>query len=279
MLLGAINYNNSMGYALTFLLGSMAMISLLHTHQMLIGLKIATGKVKPVFVGETVQFQLWIENNKPIIRNSLVGTTDSVLQLKHLSSSHTYINNLINIAANQRVQIEIPTNTSKRGSISLGKFMLYTRFPFGLFHAWSYIYLDMSTWVYPRPLGNQNLPSGQQYERLGTGNLFKEGNEDFMGHRNYQLGDSPRHIDWKAVAREQDWMVKQFTDLNATTVWLDGNTLSSNIESTLSQLCLWILIAEQQKVEYGLKLATHIIKPASGEQHREQCLRILALYT
>ncbi|OQW93119.1 MAG: hypothetical protein BWK79_12810, partial [Beggiatoa sp. IS2] len=62
MLMGSINYNNSTGYLFTFLLTSMTMVSILHTHRNLLDLRLEAGKVAPVFVGERASFQLWLDN-------------------------------------------------------------------------------------------------------------------------------------------------------------------------------------------------------------------------
>ena len=268
MLLGSMNYNNSMGYVLTFLLVSMAIVSILHTHRTLLGLRIEAGKVSPVFLGETAQFHLWIDNRRKATRYCLVWQHDD-------PKSQQIINN---IPENQRININIPFLTTQRGRVFLGRITVYSRFPIGLFHAWSYIHLDMSTLVYPQALGHKDLPLGQNTDNAGQGN---EGcGEDFIGYRDYQLGDSPRHIDWKAVARGQHWMIKQFGGMNTATVWLTWKDVSmlNNIEAALSQLCLWILLAESQGIQYGLKIPGVTLAPNTGEQHRELCLRELALY-
>lgn len=265
MLIGSMNYNNSMGYVLTFLLVSMAIVSILHTHRTLLGLRIEAGKVSPVFVGEPAEFHLWIDNREKATRYNLVWQHDK-----------TKISN--NIAANQHVNITIPVPTLQRGRFFLGRVTVYSRFPVGLFHAWSYINLDVSTLVYPQAIGHKNLPLGQETDHAGAGNSGE--GEDFIGYRNYQLGDSPRHIDWKAVARGQNWMIKQFGGLNTSTVWLTWKDVSSlqNVEAALSQLCLWILVAESQGAQYGLKIPGCTLEPNTGEQHRDMCLQKLALY-
>ena len=282
MLLGSMNYNNSMGYALTFLLGSMAIVSILHTHHTLLGLRIEVGKVAPVFAGETAQFQLWLDNRKRRARYALVWLRDSKkinwLRDSTLQKFNSKIT--IDLPADQRISLNIPVPTTQRGPLSLGRLMVYTRFPLGLFHAWSNIYLETSTLVYPQPLGHKALPLGQQSENTGEGSPRDGGGEDFIGYRDYKPGDSPRHIDWKAVAREQDWMIKQFGGMSAAQVWLTWDDVStlSNLEAALSQLCLWILVAENQGAQYGLKIPGCTIEPDTGERHREQCLQALALF-
>jgi uncharacterized protein (DUF58 family) len=285
MLLGSMNYNNSMGYVLTFLLGSMAIVSILHTHRTLLGLRIEAGKVAPIFAGETAQFQLWLDNREHAARHALVWLRDPSIHTNWLrDSSLQKISSkkfLIDLAADQRVSINIPVSTTQRGRVSLGRVTVYSRFPLGLFHAWSYVHLEVSTLVYPQPRGHKTLPLGQQSDNTGEGSPRDGGGEDFIGYRDYKPGDSPRHIDWKAVAREQGWMIKQFGGMSAATVWLTWDDVSTlnNLEAALSQLCLWILVAESQGAEYGLKIPGCTLSPDSGEQHREQCLQALALFS
>ena len=51
------------------------------------------------------------------------------------------------------------------------------------------------------------------------------GVDDFAGFRPYRPGDSPRHLFWKAVARDQALLVKQFGGDRADELWLDWNDL------------------------------------------------------
>ena len=62
ILLGAINYNNSMAYILTFLLGSLSLVTILHTYRNIVGLIIHGTKPEPVFAGDTAHFPLMLDN-------------------------------------------------------------------------------------------------------------------------------------------------------------------------------------------------------------------------
>ena len=57
MLLGAINYANNMGYMFTFLLGSMAMVSILHSYRNLAQLQFAAQAL-----GERATFEIQVGN-------------------------------------------------------------------------------------------------------------------------------------------------------------------------------------------------------------------------
>jgi uncharacterized protein (DUF58 family) len=75
-------------------------------------------------------------------------------------------------------------------------------------------------------------------------------------------------------------MIKQFGGMGTATVWLtwdDIRTLN-DLEAALSQLCLWILVAESQGTKYGLKIPSDTFEPGAGEKHRARCLRSLALF-
>ena len=74
-------------------------------------------------------------------------------------------------------------------------------------------------------------------------------------------------------------MTKQFTAQAEGTLHLDFCTLhSTDVEARLSQLALWIILAERARRPYGLRLPTTEISPGIGQAHFHQCLRALSLY-
>ena len=74
-------------------------------------------------------------------------------------------------------------------------------------------------------------------------------------------------------------MVKQFVETREREYWLDWNDLPDlDTEARLSQLTRWVLDAHGASRHYGLRLPGLTIEPASGEDHRESCLRALALF-
>jgi hypothetical protein len=60
--LAAINYQNSMAYALVFLLGSVFVVAILHTYRNLRGLIVSGNGATSVFVGEQARFSLRLES-------------------------------------------------------------------------------------------------------------------------------------------------------------------------------------------------------------------------
>ena len=97
--------------------------------------------------------------------------------------------------------------------------------------------------------------------------------------RAYRAGDTPKQIAWKALAREQGLLTKEFSATASSELWLDlDEARAADIESRLSILCHWVLQAERFGQSYGLKLPGNAIRPARGEAHRTRCLEALALF-
>jgi uncharacterized protein (DUF58 family) len=88
-----------------------------------------------------------------------------------------------------------------------------------------------------------------------------------------------RQIAWKALAREQGLLVKEFGTTTSADLWLDYAALGGfGVEQRLARLTWWVLEAERALVPYGLKLPGVTIQPSTGRQHRDECLERLALY-
>jgi uncharacterized protein (DUF58 family) len=167
----------------------------------------------------------------------------------------------------------------RRGRLRPGRLRVLTRFPLGLLQAWSWVEFEQDCLVYPQPRGGRPLPAAMAG---GTGSGVGEqgaGSEDYAGFRSYAPGDSPRRIAWRAAARTDRLLVKRFTDQARPELWLDWRLLGAEpIEPRLEQLCQWVLKAEGEGCEYGLRLPGREIPPASGEIQRRRCLEALALF-
>lgn len=269
MLLGAVNYNLALGHALVFLLAGLGIAGMIHTFRNLVGLRIAGGRIDPVFAGETAHFPLHLTNDRDVPRLCLeFQVADAPIVAADLQP-------------NGCNRVEIPLPTRQRGWFDLPRLRLSTRYPLGFFVAWSYPQPIMRCLVYPRPL-NFPLPSptpiAASGEQRGTA-----GQEDFAGLRQHQPADSPRHVAWKVVARDFDHrplLVKQFAGGAQSELWLNWQDLPSgaDVETRLSIIAGWVLTADTAAVIYGLRLPGLELKPGQGAVHRARCLETLALF-
>lgn len=273
MLFGAMNYNNSMAFVLTFLLGGMALVSILYTYRNLSGLRITAGVATPVFAGDAARFALRFNNQGQLPRIALRLIPNKPPE--HWRAVET----IVDIPENTWQTVFIACPTRVRGRERIGEIRLETTYPLGLIRAWTYLNLDLTCLVYPRPEGAQPLPPGQA-DAHREGGRAGMGGDDFVGYRDYRLGDSPRHVDWKIVAKDKGWLIKQFGGQSPGNVWLEWSAVSNqrDAEAVLSQLCQWVLAAEQAGIQYGLRLAREEFAPAWGDEHRQRCLQSLALF-
>jgi uncharacterized protein (DUF58 family) len=167
----------------------------------------------------------------------------------------------------------------RRGLLYPGRFRIFTTYPLGLFYAWAIVDLDMHCLVYPKPEpGNVPLPPAQAAG--GEGTALGAGDDDFAGLRTFHPGDSPRRIAWKAFARNEVFLSKQFSGSAAAQLWLDLGDLPDlmGLEAKLSRLTRWVIESEAAGLRYGLRLPGSQTDPDSGALHRDRCLQALALF-
>jgi uncharacterized protein (DUF58 family) len=278
MLLGAINYNNSLAYILVFLLGSLFLVCMLHTHRNLSGLIIAGSRPLPVFAGETALFPVSIDNGH--------GPARTAIQLDCQPRSNWWKISVpasnaavIDVRPDQKQLVRIPVPAERRGRLPLERVVISSCFPLGLFYAWSYLQLEQYCLVYPKPAGSTRLPDPAPGSLQGEDGTH-DGTNDFIGFRQYHPGDSIRNIAWKVLAREQPLLVKRFSGDGSHTLMLTWDDVGHlyDIEARLSQLCRWILLAERQEWNYALAIPGAHIEPGRGESHRNTCLEALARF-
>jgi len=265
MLLGAMNYSNSLAYALTFLLASMAVVSMLHTYRNLLGIGIAAGRCPPVFAGEEAAFVLAVaggSRERPAITIEAGGAGAT-----------------LDLVAGTGMPVTLHRVATRRGRLPLGRLRIETRYPLGIFRAWAYAEPGMSCLVFPRPAAKVDPPPAGS-GRAGSGpSRDTHGSDDFSSLRGYRAGDSLRHVHWKIYARRGTLVTKQFAGYEPLDLRLEWSALPGlDSESRLSVLCRWVLDAEDDGRRYSLTLPGREVTAGNGETHRYRCLEALALY-
>lgn len=266
MLLTAINYQNNMSFALTFLLTTLFVIAILHTYANLSGLTIHAVRAKSTFPGQHSEFDIRLERSR---QRDHYG-----LRLAWPESTEC----VVNLVQTDSIEVRLHTTVGRRGWYSPGRLLLETTYPLGLLRCWTWVDLDLHALVYPQPLPSAEL-SGLATQRPDGAALPISGNDDFYGLRNYRPGDSLRQLHWKSLAKGQALQSKQYTAYAERNLWLDWDMFPGvGTEQRLSHLCYWALAFERRRYEYGLRLPDQSIEPGTGEQHLENVLAALALY-
>jgi len=268
MMIAATNYQNSLAFLLTFTLASVGFNVIILTYRNLTGINIKAKAVAAVFAGQPLDIPIVISSTEDRSHYSVgFGTKNDIQQV-------------IDLAPDQTVEITIRVQPKKRGWYSPGRLYTATVYPLGMLRVWSWFKFSQQYLIYPSPLDpgalEQNADANLEIEkgRMGTGE------EDFAGIRSYRKGDPKRKIHWRAYARGQGLHTMEFEEPEGRSSIIDYDSFGKgDIEHRLSWLCFLVLQSETQGERYGLKLPGTLIKPDCGTKHRQLCLQALALFS
>ncbi len=259
MLFGALNYQNNAALLLTCMLGAALAGSMLLTWRELHDLILRSLHAEHGFCGARLPLQLAFADDRRV-RAGLTIAVDAQEQPCPLRPDIS------------RASVTMPTRS--RGWVDVPRLRISSTLPFGLFRAWSWITPAQRVLVYPRVLGCVRPPA-----RNDDPNERIAGGDDFAGLRDYHAGDPIRHVAWKASARHEHLLVREF-DRAAPSQPLkfDWNAFAGvDRETRISRLtgCVcdaynaahpWILILEDGRA----------LGPASDAAHYHRCLTALA---
>lgn len=268
MLLTSINYNLSLGYALTFSLGGIGMVSILHAFRNLLHLEIHPAACPPVHAGTPATFTLRLRNDAGRPRTALL-----------LSVPGGPAGTPFDIAPHENKSMAISLPTTRRGWITPGRVTLSTTYPLGMIKAWSVFAPDLRCLVYACP-ETPSVPIQAHGASSAGAAVGNTGKDDFVGFREYQRTDSPGHIAWRLAAKCERLLTKQFDGGDAVELELDWSDLPAALgtEERLSRLTRWTLLAEAAGIPYSLRIPGRIVQTGYGPAHRDRCLRTLALF-
>ncbi|KFI05531.1 DUF58 domain-containing protein [Massilia sp. BSC265] len=279
LLIGSINYTLGLGFALTFLALSCALVDMVFTYRNLAHLALQQGRVPAVFAGQEAQFELHIANRTALARYGVwIDFADATTKAEP--------RHVTDIAAHGSASVLLGVPTSARGWLQPARVVLSTRFPLGLYRAWSYWRPAARALVYPRPEeGAPPLPVSDHAVGSGRASLSSTRNDDFAGVRSYQAGDSPRQLAWRQIARLDpalggQLVTKHFEGGVGDELVLDFAQLPPqlDLELRLSRMTRWVLDAEQRALPYAFRLGAIHYDAGNGAAHQAACLRALALY-
>jgi uncharacterized protein (DUF58 family) len=272
MLIASVNYSNNMAYILCFLLIGLMMIAYLATRNNLKGLHIANVLSQPVFAGDIMLLTFELHNNTRGKRVAIFPTVAGVWDPEGYTGPFS-------VASYSRTTAKISFTVPRRGRFVLGHITLLSVYPLGLFRALRHVRIDKVYIVYPKPLGSQRWPEPEEHEEESSEGFYVRGGDDFVGVRPYRPGESMHHVDWKAYARGRPLSIKEFTGGGTTQLWFNWFHLEGiDTEKRLSQLARWVLEADQEGQEFGLRLPDAEVKLDCSPGHTTKCLESLALF-
>ncbi|WP_428820765.1 DUF58 domain-containing protein [Microbulbifer sp. MCCC 1A16149] len=261
------NYENNLVFAVAFLLVGLFVVLPVHTFANLSGLKLQLLDTEPAFAGDFGRARLALHKTgkRSHERVRLAWPPEEGIITDVIKSD------------TREVHLDLPL--VQRGRVRAPRIYVHSRFPLGLFSCWSWVDLDVEFLVYPQPKSAGPLPFGASVGEGEQLQAFARGGDDFAGLKNYQPGDSLRHVAWKQYAGGRDLYSKEYASGSDQHLWLDWDLLGGrDVETRLSNLCAWVLEADRAQVPYGLRIPGQTIAPDLGTAHRQQVLTRLALF-
>ncbi|MFZ2991184.1 DUF58 domain-containing protein [Ideonella sp.] len=271
LLLASINYQLSLGYALTFLLAGSALASMHMAHASLRGLELHLRPPQPTHVGRSLVLEVLIDN--PSSARHGVG-----LGMEGAQARQTLA--WCELPAQSQSRVTVSQLAAQRGFVELPALRIESRFPFGLFRAWSVWRPAGNAWIYPAPeQPATELPAAEPIEAHAAA-LRASRSGEFDGVRPWRQGDGLRQVVWKKVAHSGAMVSRDSQQSVQQQLWLDWRqTPAGDAEARLSRLTAWVLQADLRGLRYGLRLPGAEIACGDGAGHREQVLQALASWS
>lgn len=263
MLVGGLNYNNNPALLLVFLLAGVAHNSLVHAHLILSGISLKAIHADPVFEGQRLRIKL---------RFAASGSRQRPgLQLLAGQARTDF-----DLTPDVEAEVALEIVAQRRGWLMLDRLRLSTIRPLGLARSWSWMRPDTRLLVYPALDAHAPpLP-----EAVGDGDSSQARAHGEQPHhlREYRSGDMPRQIAWKASARADRLLVREYESAVARDIALEWRkTVELPYEERIRRLARWVVEAERSGSRYSLVLPNQHILVNRGPEHRHACLRALAL--
>jgi uncharacterized protein (DUF58 family) len=273
LLLASINYQLNLGYVLTFLLAGSGVVSMHITHGTLRGLTLHLRPVAPGFAGDSTVLDIVMTSP---------GTPRFGIGLRLLDAPGATLA-WIDVPGGGQATAHVSFVPAARGLHEVPTLSAETRFPLGLFRAWTVWRPAARHLVYPRPESSAPPPPAARPILGGPTRSRHSESGDIEGVRAYRRGDPMKLVAWKKAAQALEIgteLVSRDTSVSARhELWLDWAACGPMApEERLSRLAAWTLVAERAGTDFGLRLPGVELAPEGGEAQRRRCLEALALW-
>ncbi|WP_341502216.1 DUF58 domain-containing protein [Gallaecimonas sp. GXIMD4217] len=256
------NYQNNLVLLLAYFMISLFFTAMNLTHRNLNGLALETVPLKAQAADTELHLELRIQGRRRHQAIELGYQGGPVRQFR--------------IREPETVTVLAPAGA--RGRHSPGRLTVATRYPFGLFRAWSRPDLGQELLLYPKPSRwpRARFAAGRDDK---PGRQASQGSTDWQGLAGYQPGDPLSQVAWKQLAQGRGMWTKRFADETGRGRWLRlADIPGRTLDERLSRLCWQVLDAAQEQQGFGLDLGAQQLEEGAGAAHVQRCLKALALY-
>ncbi|MEQ6884921.1 DUF58 domain-containing protein [Salicola sp. Rm-C-2C1-2] len=267
-LLTGINYQNSLIYLFTFILGALFYGTIFQTYRNIEGLHLSLVRAGEAEAGNSLPVAIRITDEDHRSRSALRLQIDAEAPV------------MVTVEAGEGRVVLLPVATRRRGLRQTPSIRLETDFPFGLIKAWTWFRPASRGLVTPRPVTPPPLEvSPDVVGEEGEVTLNASPGDSDIRLRPYRQGDSPRRISWKRFVRNGQLVVMDWDTPPADPRWLDWAQFPGvDTELRLSYLAWQVERLSEQGQPFGLRLPGQTLEPDSGDHHERACLTLLGTF-
>jgi len=261
--------SNNGAFLLGFTIAAMVLFSAARTWANLRAVAGQVDPARPVFAGQEIVLPFELSN---LGRKTVFG-----ILVRPRAATKAGTCWVAAIGRGNSARGEVSYQALRRGVHAAARIEIRSRFPLGFFIARWTLGSDQLVTVYPAPDGDPNLPLSDERQLGSRMETRAQAGDDFAGVRPYVVGESQRHVDWKAAARGAPLLIKHFAGEAGERMMFDFDRLvRMDMEARLSQLALWVLRAQRAGHFYGVRLPHLEVTIGKGEAHLARCLTALA---
>jgi uncharacterized protein (DUF58 family) len=272
-LIATINYQLNLGYLLIFLLFGVGVVSMQVTHRNLRGLTLHLRPAAPGFAQEPVPLDVVVDAPTRERHGITIEFDGDTKAGRYSGVAHT------DVQAGAQKAVTLTFVPPWRGHHDVPPIRVETRFPFGLFRAWTIWVPATPVLAWPTPERPAAPWPAAAESRHGSNLRVQRDGDEWEGVRAWQRGDAMRRIVWKKVARTGELISRDTTTVIDREIWFDWQaTQGMDTEARLSRLSAWVQSATQQGLAHGVRLPGTTIEPSVGSAHRVRSLNALAAF-
>lgn len=269
-LVGCINYDLSLGYGLTFLLGGVWVMASTGVARAARQVRLNLSAPAGASVGRGGA------GGEAIFTLSVTATVAGAVTLVLKSSGGDTRTVTLRVAAGEVRTLSVPFPARTRGPLTVTPLRPAALDFLGLWAASLAAPAPVTVNVAPAPEASAPPAPARTVPGLGDGHARTRGDEEFAGLRPYTPGDSPRQISWRHVARTGNLLTRETDAVQGRVRLLAWADTAGDTEARLSRLAAWVMELDRAGQPFALKLPGAALKAGSGEGQRLMALNLLA---
>jgi len=250
---------------------SFVVLSYLILRLNLAGLVLEVSVAGPLFAEEQVSVGLLVHNKKKIpVYSVIIAAPDAATEVYcgHIAGHGVFRDRLVMVFR-------------KRGLYRYGDFVVQSGFPFILFRKSMSVHVSGQVLVYPKLLDVRELIDaieGRQEEGMVA---VRGRGDEVYSLRAFQYGDDWRRIHWKASARQEGFLIREYAEYASQkiTILLDNLLPQDDIHFETAVSAVASLAKQYLEMGYPVRFiaARKTIPFGSGEEQLHSILNVLAV--